>query len=95
MKVNQRCPFGNNESACSFLVSSFNVGRRMASILGANCDESSPVTKKHVRSLLTQLAELERANYEFECIKYRFKLEELSNDMKMFAMLAGELTIRA
>ena len=56
-------------------------------IFGANCDESSPVAKKYVRSLLPQLAQLERANYEFDCIKYRFKLEEL------LAMVAGELTI--
>ena len=64
-------------------------------IFGANCDESSPVTKKYVRSLLPQIAELERAEYEFEGMKYRFKLEELPNDMKMLAMLAGELTISA
>jgi len=95
------CPFGKNESACSFLVSFLNVGKRVASsydnflICGANCDESSPVTKKYVRSLLPQLAELERAEYEFEGIKYRFKLEELPKDMKMLAMLAGELTISA
>jgi len=69
------CPFGKNESTRSFLVSFLNVGRRVASsydnflIFGANCDESSPVTKKYVRSLLPQLAELERAEYEFEGIK--------------------------
>ena len=39
-------------------------------IFGSNCDESSPVTKKYVRSLLPPLAELERAEYEFEGIKY-------------------------
>ena len=95
------CPFGKNESACSFLVSFLNVGRRVASsydnflIFSANCDESSPVTKKYVRSLWPQIAELERAKYEFEGIKFRFKLEELPNDMKMLAMLAGELTISA
>ena len=94
------CPFGKNESICSFLVSFLNVGRRVASsynflIFSANCDESSPVTKKYVRSLWPQIAELERAKYEFEGIKFRFKLEELPNDMKMLAMLAGELTISA
>ena len=94
-------PICQNESAYSFLVSFLNVGRRVASsydnflIFGANCDESSPVTKKYVRSLLPQIAELERAEYEFEGMKYRFKLEELPNDMKMLAMLAGELTISA
>ena len=58
-------------------------------IFGANCNESSSVTKKYVRSLLPQIAELERGEYEFEGIKFRFKLEELPNDMKMLAMLAG------
>ena len=76
-----RCPFQwQNESACSFLVSFLNVRRRVASsydnflIFGASCGESSPVTKKYVRSLLPQLAKLERAEYEFEGIKDRFKL---------------------
>jgi len=64
-------------------------------IFGANCDGRSPVTKKHVKSLLPQLAELERAEFELEGIKYRFKLEELPNDKKILAMLAGELTISA
>ena len=88
------CPFDKNESACSFLVSFMNAGRRVASsydnflIFGANCDESSPVVKKHVRSLLPQLSELERTEYEFKDFKYRFKLQELTNDMKMLAMLA-------
>ena len=58
-------------------------------IFGANCYESCSVTKKYVRSLLPQIAELERGEYEFECINFRFKLEELPNDMKMLAMLAG------
>ena len=67
------CLFGKNESACSFLVSFLNVGRRVASrydnflIFGANCDKSSPVTKKYVRLLLLQIAEFERAEYELPC----------------------------
>ena len=78
-----------NESACSFLVSFLNVGRRVASsydnflIFGANCDESSPVTKKFVRSLVPQIAELERTEYEFEGFKYRFRPKELPNDKTM------------
>ena len=92
------CPSGKNESACSFLVSFMNAGRRVASsydnflIFGANCDESSPVVKKHVRSLLPQLSELERTEYEFKDFKNRFKLQELTNDMNLLPMLAGELT---
>ena len=80
------CPFGKTESACSFLVSFTNDGRGVASsynnflIFGANCDQSSPVVKKYVRSLLPQLLELERTEFEFKGCKYRFKLEELPND---------------
>ena len=60
------CPFGKHESACSFLVSFLNVGRKVASshdnfcILGANCDETSQVVKKYVRSLVHQIAELDK-----------------------------------
>ena len=48
-----------------------------------------------LRSLLPQLAELQRAEYIFEGIEYSFKLEELPKDMKLLAMLAGEITISA
>ena len=48
-------------------------------IFSANCDESSPVVKKYVRSLLPQISELERTEFEFEDFKYKFKLEELYN----------------
>ena len=41
--------------------------------------------KKYERSLLPQLSESERTEYEFEDFKYRFKLEELPNDIKMLA----------
>ena len=40
------CPFGKNESACSFLLSFINVGKRVASsndnfvIFGDNCEET-------------------------------------------------------
>ena len=48
------CPFGKNETACSFLVSFLNAGRRVASssdnclVFGGNVDESSLVVKKYV-----------------------------------------------
>ena len=57
--------------------------------------KAPPVTKKYVTSLLPQLAELQRAEYIFEGIEYSFKLEELPKDMKLLAMLAGEITISA
>ena len=51
--------------------------------------------KKYIRSLLPQISDLERTEFKFEDFKYRFKLEELPNGMKMLAMLAGELTFSA
>ena len=87
------CPFGKHESACSFLVSFLNVGRKVASnydnycIFGASCDETSPVVKKYVRSLLHQVVDLERKTFQIgSWLTVTFKLEELLNDMKMLAM---------
>ncbi|CAB3982880.1 Hypothetical predicted protein [Paramuricea clavata] len=65
------CPFGKTETACSFLVSFLNTGKRVASsgdnflVFGGNVEESSPVVKN---------------------------MHKLPNDMKMLAMLAGELS---
>jgi hypothetical protein len=94
------CPFGKHESACSFLVSFLNVGRKVASshdnfcILGANCDETSQVVKKYVRSLVHQIAELDKKIFQIDdWVTITFKVQELPNDMKMLAMLAGELVI--
>ena len=56
------CPFGKNESACSFLLSFINVGKRVASsndkfvIFGANCEETLLVREREKRS--SQSAEL-------------------------------------
>ena len=50
------CPFGKHESACSFVISFLNVGRKVMSsndnfiVFGANCQEKSPVVKKYVNS---------------------------------------------
>ena len=63
---------------------------------GANCNETSPVVKKYVRSLLHQVVDLEKKTYQIEnWLTITFKLEELRNDMKMLAMLSGELSISA
>ncbi|CAB4023672.1 Hypothetical predicted protein, partial [Paramuricea clavata] len=80
------CPFGEHESACSFLVSFLNVG--------ANCDETSQVVKIYVRSLVHQIAELDKKIFQIDdWVTITFKVQELPNDMKMLAMLAGELVI--
>ena len=93
-----RCPFGKNESACTFLVSFLNVSKRVASsndnfiIFGANCEESCPVVKKYVQLLCQEITNLEGKVFEIEGLKVTFKFEEVPNDMKMLAMLGGELS---
>ena len=48
------CPFGKNESACSFLISFPNVGKRVASsndnflVFGGNVEETSLTVKKYI-----------------------------------------------
>lgn len=89
------CPFGKNESACTFLVSFLNVGKRVASnndnfmIFGANCEESCLVVKKYVRFLCQEIIDLQGKVFEIEGLKVSFKFEEVPNDMKMLAMLGG------
>lgn len=92
------CPFGKNESACTFLASFLNVGKKVASnnenvvIFGANCEESCSVVKKYVQFLCQEIADLQGKVFDIEGIKVSFKFSELPNDMKMLAMLAGELS---
>ena len=60
------CPFGKNESACSFLLSFINVGKRVASsndnfvIFGANCEETSLVVCKYCQFLCKEISEIEK-----------------------------------
>ena len=95
------CPFGKHESACSFLISFLNVGRNVMSsndnfiVFGANCQETSPVVKKYVNSAVRQIVDLEGKIFEIEGLSVTFQIKELPNDMKMIAMLAGELSISA
>lgn len=48
------CPFGKNESASSFLISSLNVGKRVASkrdnflVFGGNVEETLPMIKEYL-----------------------------------------------
>jgi len=47
---------GKNESACSFLISFLNVGKRVASnsdnvlVFGGNVEETSPIVKRYINS---------------------------------------------
>ena len=88
------CPFGKNESACSFLL---NVGKRVASsndnfiILGGNCEETSPFVCKYCQFFCKEISGIAKKVFEIEGLHVTFKCAELPNDMKMLAMLGGEL----
>ena len=75
------CPFGKNESACTFLVSFLNVGKRVASsndnfvIFGASCEESCLVVKKYVQLLCQEIANLEGKVFVIEGLEVTFKFE--------------------
>lgn len=92
------CPFGKNDTACSFLVSFLNVGKRVASssdnflVFGANVEETSVIVRKYVQSVCKQIVDLEGKTYEINGLHVTFHFEELPNDMKMLAMLGGELS---
>ncbi|KAJ7351107.1 hypothetical protein OS493_036564 [Desmophyllum pertusum] len=72
------CPFGKNESACTFLASFLNVGKKVASnnenfvIFGANCEESCSVVKKYVQFLCQEIADLQGKVFDIEGIKGTF-----------------------
>ena len=52
-------------------------------IFGTNCDETSQVVKKYVRSLVHQIAELNRKIFQTDdWVTIIFKVQELPNDMK-------------
>ncbi|XP_048580094.1 uncharacterized protein LOC116606566 isoform X1 [Nematostella vectensis] len=92
------CPFGKFETACSFLVSFLNTGKKVASssdnflVFGANCEETSSLVKKYVLSIYKQISDIEGTLYEIDGFHVSFQFAELPNDMKMLAMLAGELS---
>lgn len=92
------CPFGKNTNACSFLVSFLNVGKQVASssdnflVFGANCEsESCGVVQNYVKYACKQMKDLEGKVFAIGGFHVTFKFEELPNDMKMLATLAGEL----
>ena len=90
-------PFGKNETDCSFLVSFLNTGKRVASsndnflVFGANCDKTSSVVKKYIQAVCKQIVDLEGKVVEICGLHCTFHFEEIPNDMKMLAMLGGEL----
>ena len=92
------CPFGKNKSAYSFLVSFLNVGKQVASssdnflVFGANCEsESCGVVQNYVKYACKQMKDLQGKVFAIDGFHVTFKFQELPNDMKMLATLAGEL----
>ena len=86
----------------TFLLSFLNVGKRIASssenflTFGANVKENGKVVRRYVLKLVSELKVLEKEVFEVsvhnKICKIEFKVENLPNDMKMLAFLAGELT---
>ena len=48
--------------------------------------------EKYVQLLCQEIADLEGKVFEIKGLKVTFKFEEVPNDMKMLAMLGGELS---
>ena len=92
------CPFGKSETECSFLVSFLNASKRVASssdsflMFGANVEESLLVVKKYAQHVYKPIVELEGKVFESCGFHVAFRFEEPLNDMKILAMLAGELS---
>ena len=86
----------------SLLVSSFNVGERIASsaeqfvLFGADVEENSEIETKFFRKLVHDLEILENNIYEISVMgqtkKVEFKVTKLPNDMKMLSYLGVELS---
>lgn len=76
-----RCPFGKNERACTFLLRFLNISKKVASsnenfvIFGANCEESSSVVKRFVQFLCQEIADLQGKIFDIEGIKVYIKFE--------------------
>ena len=94
---------GAPEIRLSFLLSFLNVGKRIMSstendlVVGANVDEYSIVARRFVAMTIKDISYLESQVFEIDLGKERtlieFFLGEIPNDMKMVAMLGGELHI--
>ena len=91
-------PLEKNKNACSFLVSFFNVGKQVASssdnflVFGANCEsESCGVVQNYVKYACKQMKDLEGKVFLIDDFHVTFRFQELPNDMKMLATIAGEL----
>ena len=94
-------PFGKEDTACAWLVSFLNRGKHVLisnenfMIFGANCSEDSVVVRRYVSYLLKEISVMEKQSYSIGNREIRFKFSEFPNDLKMLAVLAGELPVSA
>ena len=89
--------FGKNGTACSFLVSFLNAGKRVASssdnlVFGTNCEETSKLVTGYVQSVYKQIHDLVGKVFEINGLHVTFQFQEFPDDMKMLSMHAGELS---
>ena len=94
-------PFGKQDTACSWLCSFLNRGKHILSsnesflILGANCHEDSLVVQRYVKFLLNEISHIEKQTFNVDGVDIKFRFSEFPNDLKMLALLAGELPVSA
>ena len=61
-------------------------------VFGGNIEENSLIVRKYIQAVCKQMADLEGKVMEIDGIPVTFQFQELPNDMKMLAMLGGELS---
>ena len=61
-------------------------------VFGGNVEETSLIVKKYVNFVCKQIKDLKGCVFEINGLHVSFYFEELPNDMKILAMLAGELS---
>lgn len=65
-------------------------------LFGANCSESSEIVVRYVHHLRKEIETIEKKTYSLmhngQLVNARFYIAELPNDMKMVALLCGELS---
>ena len=91
--------FGKDDSACSWLVSFLNIGQGVSRnflLFGTNCLENCTPIKRFLSRLITDIRKIQGKPYPIACkgkaIDVKFVFAELPNDMKMLAILGGELS---
>ena len=88
-------------SACCRLLSFLNRGKKILSIneifliFGANCSDDSPPVLRFVKHLQSEMVCIENKVYFIMFREVKFRFAVFPNDLKMLALLAGELPVNA